>query len=111
MQLTESQAKESQAAAPFSNYVSRGVVLRDSEPQEILRWALKEFGNDIALATGFGIEGCVLVHMLAEIDPNARMFFLDTGVLFPETYELRDQLERKYGVTIERKATKLSLEA
>ena len=33
------------------------------EPQQVLRWALEEFGNDVALATGFGAEGCVLVHM------------------------------------------------
>jgi len=80
------------------------------EPQQVLRWALEEFGNDVALATGFGAEGCVLVHMLSQIDRFARIFYLDTDVLFPETYALREQLEVRYGVRFERRATVLSLE-
>jgi phosphoadenosine phosphosulfate reductase len=75
----------------------------------ILRWALNEFGPDVALATGFGAEGCVLVSLLAELDVRARIFYLDTDLLFPETYELRDQLELRYGVRFERRSTRLSL--
>ncbi len=80
-------------------------------PQEVLRWALAEFGHDVALATGFGAEGCVLVDMLARIDSRARIFYLDTDVLFPETYELRDHLVARYGVSFERHATPLTLDA
>jgi phosphoadenosine phosphosulfate reductase len=78
-------------------------------PESVLRWALEEFESDIALATGFGAEGCVLVHMLAGIDRKARIFYLDTDLLFPQTYELRDQLEKRYGVRFERRSTHLSL--
>jgi phosphoadenosine phosphosulfate reductase len=80
-----------------------------AHPEAVLRWALEEFGSDIALATGFGAEGCVLVHMLAGIDRKARIFYLDTDLLFPQTYELRDQLENRYGVRFERRSTRLSL--
>ncbi|HNG94948.1 MAG TPA: phosphoadenosine phosphosulfate reductase family protein, partial [Acidobacteriota bacterium] len=80
-------------------------------PETILAWALEEFGQDVALATGFGAEGCVLVHMLAQINPTARMFYLDTGLLFPETYELKAKLETRYGVQIERRASRLSVDA
>jgi len=79
-------------------------------PEEILCWALQRFGKGVALATGFGAEGCVLVHMLANIDKNARISYLDTGLLFPETYDLRDRLQVRYGVRIERQASALSLE-
>ena len=80
------------------------------QPQEVLRWALEEFGDDMVLATGFGAEGCVLVHMLSQINRNARIFYLDTDLLFPETYALRDQLTARYGVSFERRSTTLSLE-
>ena len=83
--------------------------LESASPQEILRWSLEEFGSNVALATGFGVEGCILIHMLAELDQSARIFYLDTDLLFPQTYELRDRLEQRYGVKIERKAAKLSL--
>lgn len=82
----------------------------DAAPQTVLRWAIEEFGAGVALATGFGTEGCVLVDMVARIDPSARIFYLDTDLLFPETYELRDQLTARYGVRFERRATVRSLE-
>lgn len=83
----------------------------DSSPEDVLRWACEEFGSDVALATGFGAEGCVLVSMLARINRQARIFYLDTDLLFPETYALRDQLQARYGVTFERRASQLSLDA
>lgn len=81
----------------------------DASPKEILRWADAEFGAEVALATGFGAEGCVLVSLLAEINKNARFFYLDTDLLFPETYRLRDALEQKYGIRFERKTAPFSL--
>jgi phosphoadenosine phosphosulfate reductase len=80
-------------------------------PEVVLRWAVEEFGPDVALATGFGAEGCVLISMLSAINPGTRIFYLDTDLLFPETYALRDQLEARYGVRFERRATRLSLSA
>lgn len=70
-------------------------------PQEILQWALSTYGNRVALACSFGAEDVVLVHMLAQIDPKARIFTLDTGRLHNETYDVIDRIRDKYGVTIE----------
>jgi phosphoadenosine phosphosulfate reductase len=81
-----------------------------ASPAVILEWASEEFGSDVALATGFGAEGCVLVSLVADIDARMRIFYLDTDLLFPETYAVRDQLEARYGVHLERRATTLSLE-
>jgi phosphoadenosine phosphosulfate reductase len=88
---------------------AEAVWLDNAEPEDVLRWAVDEFGPDIALATGFGAEGCVLVAMLSKISRDTRIFYLDTDLLFPETYALRDQLETRYGVRFERHATRLSL--
>jgi len=80
-----------------------------ARPEAILRWAFAEFGSELALATGFGAEGCVLVSMLAAIETQARIFYLDTDLLFPETYALRDQLAVRYGVRFEQRTTTFSL--
>src|SRR6185503_14688047 len=66
-------------------------------------------GADAALATGFGAEGCVLIRMLSEIDRNARIFYLDTDLLFPETYALIADLQARYGVRFERRTSRWSL--
>lgn len=89
--------------------ISNPLELESAEA--VLRWALREFGPDVALATGFGAEGCVLIRMLSEIDRNARIFYLDTDLLFPETYELIGVLEARYGVCFEQRTSRLSLTA
>ena len=53
--------------------------------------------------------------MLSAISPvrdgvGMRVFYLDTDLLFPESYALRDQLEERYGIKFERRATRLSVE-
>jgi len=85
--------------------------LESEPPEAVLRWALQEFWPDVAMATGFGAEGCVLIQMISEINRNARIFYLDTDLLFPETYSLLKRLEAQYGVRFERQATRLSLSA
>jgi phosphoadenosine phosphosulfate reductase len=87
-----------------------GRLLEKAAPETVLLWALQRFGKGVALATGFGAEGCVLVHMLSGIEPNARVFYLDTDLLFPETYDLRDRLQARYSVRFERQEVGLSLE-
>jgi len=82
----------------------------NAQPQTVLRWAIDEFGSEVALATGFGTEGCVLVDMIAKIDATARIFYLDTDLLFPQTYELCNQLAARYGVSFERRTSQRSLE-
>lgn len=69
--------------------------------QTVLEWALKKYGNKIALASSFGAEDVVLVDMLAKVDPKGRIFTLDTGRLPQETHEVIEAIRDKYGVKIE----------
>jgi len=69
-------------------------------PQELLEWALKEFHPGIALAWS-GAEDVAVVDMMVKINPDARIFTLDTGRLNPETYELIDRVRERYGIDIE----------
>jgi phosphoadenosine phosphosulfate reductase len=75
--------------------------LKTERPQEILRWAVETFYPRLTMATAFGPEGCVILHMLSEIEPRVRVFNLDTGYQFPETLTLRDQIAERYGIEVE----------
>ncbi len=79
-------------------------------PEEILQWGFDTFAPGLALATGFGPEGVVLMHMVSQIAPETTVFYLDTELLFPETYALRDRLAERLGLTFTRVATRLTLE-
>lgn len=83
----------------------------DQQPAEaVLRWGLETFAPRVALGTGFGPSGVVLCHMVSQIQPNATIFYLDTELLFPETYSLRDRLEAELGICFTRVHCGLSLE-
>jgi phosphoadenosine phosphosulfate reductase len=53
------------------------------------------------MACSFQKEEAVLIDMLMGIEPSARVFTIDTGVLFPETYEVWRRIEDRYGLKIE----------
>ena len=85
--------------------------LEDGSASEILRWGFETFGDGIALATGFGPSGIVLMDLVSRIRPETTVFYLDTGFLFEETYELRDVLAERLGLKFERVAPALTPEA
>ncbi len=63
--------------------------LRGAEPQEILRAAFDLYGDKLALVSSFGGESAVLLHMAAQINPDVPVLFLDTGMLFGQTLDYR----------------------
>jgi len=71
-------------------------------PERVLRWAFDAFGDSVAISSAFGAEGMVLIDIASRVRPNFRLFTLDTEFLFPETYNLMDRVEQKYGIVIER---------
>jgi phosophoadenylyl-sulfate reductase (thioredoxin)/thioredoxin-dependent adenylylsulfate APS reductase len=70
-------------------------------PEELLKYLLKKYGSRIALASSLGLEDQVLTDMILKADKTARIFTIDTGRLFPETYSLIDKTNIKYGVKME----------
>lgn len=76
--------------------------LEPQGPEAILQWAFAQFDSDaIALACSFGAEDVALVDMIARIRPGARVFYLDTNVLFPETYDLIAKFKDRYDIRLE----------
>lgn len=62
---------------------------------------IDRFEGRVALASSLGLEDQVLTDVIARVRPSTRVFTLDTGRLFPETYRLIDRTARRYGITIE----------
>ncbi len=69
--------------------------------EEILRFALENFGQRLLIASSFGAEDVVLIDLAMRIDRDARVFTLDTGRLHQETYDVMDAVTEKYGVHLE----------
>ena len=77
-------------------------------PQHVLNWAFETFDKNVAISSAFGAEGMVLIDMASRVRKDFRLFTIDTEFLFPETYNLMDQIEQRYGVTIEKVYSQLS---
>ena len=73
----------------------------NGKAQDVVKYFLKECKRKIALSSSLGAEDQVLTEMVANIDPNAKIFTLDTGRLFPETYNLISETNKKYNIKIE----------
>ena len=74
--------------------------LNGKTPEEVLEFCISKFGNKIGFATSMGAEDQVLTDMIAKINKQANIFTLDTGRLFPETYDLIAKTNKYYGIKI-----------
>lgn len=70
-------------------------------PQQVLSFFLREYRGKISLASSMGAEDQVLTDMIVGIDPQTRIFTLDTGRLYQETYDLIQHTNEEYGISIE----------
>ena len=74
---------------------------KDKDPQEIIAYFTGLFKDRIALSSSMGAEDQVLTEMVISVSPDTKIFTLDTGRLFPETYDLIDRTSKKYKTKIE----------
>jgi phosphoadenosine phosphosulfate reductase len=78
----------------------KSAELETADAADIIRWASEQFGSKLTFATSLGIEDCIVTDMIARQSLPVSFFTLDTGLLFPETYALKDEIEKKYGIEI-----------
>jgi phosphoadenosine phosphosulfate reductase len=88
----------------MSGTLAKTKLRPDLEPLDasgVLEYVVDRFHPRLAVACSFQKESVVVLDLLLRIAPDARVFTLDTHVLFPETYETWRQLEERYGIQFE----------
>jgi phosphoadenosine phosphosulfate reductase len=68
--------------------------------EELLLWAYEEFREQLCLSCSWQKQSSVLVHMVSELGIDVDVIELDTHLFFKETYETRDRLVERYGLTL-----------
>ena len=76
-------------------------ILSGVAPQDVLSFFSSRYQDKISFSTSLGAEDQVLTDMICRIDPLIKIFTLDTGRLFQETYDLMNITEKKYGIKIQ----------
>ena len=70
--------------------------------EEVLGWVAERYAGEAVLTCSWQMTSSVLVHMVQRIGADIRIVELDTGLLFPETYAVRDALVQRYDLRVER---------
>ncbi len=74
-------------------------ALQHAAAWDVLEWGFRRYSPDVSLACSFGgPSGMVLLDMAVQIGAAFEVFYLDTDLLFPETYALVEQTRQRYGV-------------
>jgi phosphoadenosine phosphosulfate reductase len=72
-----------------------------AEARDVLRAGIEAAGGPVALACSFSAEDIVVLDLLQEVAPGARVFALDTGRLNEETYQVAETVRQRYGLSID----------
>jgi phosphoadenosine phosphosulfate reductase len=81
------------------------------DARRLVRWAYDTYPDRTALSCSFGgASGMVLLDIVLGVEPRAPVFVIDTDLLFDETYALLERVERRYGITVQRVRSALTVD-
>jgi phosphoadenosine phosphosulfate reductase len=75
--------------------------LAGADAEEVVRWAAETFGERLVMSSSFGAHSAVMLHLASRVVPKIPVVFLDTGYLFPETYQFAEELTERLGLRLE----------
>ncbi|MBU2910340.1 phosphoadenylyl-sulfate reductase [Vibrio splendidus] len=91
-------AKEPEQQLKLLDDVNRHLLTLS--PQERVEWAISTISGNHALTSSFGVQAAVCLHMYTSVKPCIPVIFIDTGYLFPETYQFIDSLKNKLNLNL-----------
>jgi len=65
-----------------------------------VEWALQHLPGRHLLSSSFGIQAAVMLHLVTRVAPGIPVVLVDTGHLFPETYQFIDELTARLGLNL-----------
>jgi phosphoadenosine phosphosulfate reductase len=90
--------------APVTNQIDiaeRQEALEAMTAQQRVAWGLEQFQDRIVLASSFGAQSALMLHMVTQEWPEIPVVLVDTGYLFPETYQFIDQLTERLKLNLQ----------
>jgi len=70
------------------------------QPQDVVAWAADAFGNELVMTSSFGAESMLLVHMATRVFPRIKIIVVDTGYLFPETFQFLESMRQRFDLNV-----------
>ncbi len=76
-------------------------ALEASSPEELIEWAVAQFGDALIASTSFGATSAVMLHLIHRVAPRTPIVCVDTGYLFPETYQFAEALVKRLQLDVQ----------
>ena len=83
-------------------------ALGTSTPEVLIEWASQRFGDKLIASTSFGATSAVMLHLVHEVAPRTPIICVDTGYLFPETYQFAEDLIKRLELDVHFYAARMS---
>ena len=84
------------------------IEMKALSAQERIAWARERFGAGVVLSTSFGLQSSVMLNLVLQVSKEIPIIFVDTGYLFPETYQYAMTLQEKLGFRVKTYSAKMS---
>jgi thioredoxin-dependent adenylylsulfate APS reductase len=88
-------------AVSTQEIVQLAAELEPQSAEQVLRFALEKYHPRIALSNSLQTEDMVVLDIAWRMQPQVRVFTLDTGRLHQETYDMMDRVRDHYGIKLE----------
>jgi phosphoadenosine phosphosulfate reductase len=84
--------------ADFIQIANEQLIKCDAE--ERVAWAITHLPGAHVLSSSFGVQAALMLHLVTRVYPRIPVIFIDTGYLFPETYQFVDALTARLDLNL-----------
>jgi phosphoadenosine phosphosulfate reductase len=74
--------------------------MKNLRAEDCIEWAKKTYGDGLVMTSSFGADSALMLHMVTQIFPKIPVILIDTGYLFPETYQFSIKLVRYFKLNL-----------
>jgi phosphoadenosine phosphosulfate reductase len=71
-----------------------------ADPEKIVAWAVSTFAPELVMTSSFGAESALMLHMATRAMPDIKVIMIDTGYLFPETWQFMEALRQRLDLNV-----------
>lgn len=91
---------QGEAARPWFDLAEMNREMEKLSAEQRVAWALENFPGRVVLTSSFGAQSAVCLHLVTRQQPDIPVVLVDTGYLFPETYQFIDEMSERLALNL-----------
>ncbi len=100
MQIPTEPHFQGEAGQPWFDLAEMNREMEKLSAEQRVAWTLQNFPGRVVLTSSFGAQSAVCLHMVAVQQPDIPVVLVDTGYLFPETYQFIDEMSERLSLNL-----------